>query len=358
MELQLAGRPVLVAGGGPRAAALALDLLDRGAEVTVLAREACEDVTEPAAEGRLRWVPRDAAEDDLDACWLLAVATGSAVEDSRLTAAAERRRLLTVRPPVPAERPPARRCRGRVVLVGGGPGAEDLITVRGMRWLERADVVVADRLGPSTLLRRLPAGVEVVDVGKTPGHHPVSQGEINRVLVDQAALGRTVVRLKGGDPFLFGRGGEEWLACVEAGVDVEVVPGVSSALAVPALAGVPVTHRGLSRGVWVEHGHGRLSEAAVAAVRDGAATLVVLMGMANLDQHVADLLAGGADPGTPAAVVERGTTPQERAVRAPLSGLVRAVREQGLRPPAVVVVGAVVAALTGGEPVACGENEV
>lgn len=349
MRLDLTGRPVLVAGGGPEAAALAEQLVEQGASVTVLARDACEDLTEAALAGRLRWAARDATDSDLDGVWLVALATGGRSTDARLAAAAERRRVLTVTTPRPAAPVPSG--PGRVVLVGGGPGAEDLITVRGKQWLDRADVVVADRLGPSTLLRGLPRRVEVVDVGKRPGHHQVGQDEINRILIDQATLGRTVVRLKGGDPFVFGRGGEEWSACVAAGIDVEVVPGVSSALSVPAVAGVPVTHRGLSTGVLVEHGHGRLGPTAVQAVRGGETTLVVLMGMTHLAQHVDTLLTGGADPATPAIVVERGTTAQERSVRAPLAGLVTAVADAGLGAPAVVVVGAVVDALSTARPV-------
>ncbi|SDE51340.1 uroporphyrinogen-III C-methyltransferase [Auraticoccus monumenti] len=349
LSVELTGRDVLVAGGGPAAAGLAGELLEQGAVVTVAAAELCEDLRDLLAAGRVRWHAADATPTDLAGRWLVALATGGGLSDARLAAAAEERRVLTVRAPSAAPLPPARTGPGRVVLVGGGPGAEDLITVRGLRWLERADVVVTDRLGPSTLLRRLPAGVEVVDVGKTPGAHKVSQTEINQVLVDQARLGRTVVRLKGGDPFLFGRGGEEWLACREAGVEVEVVPGVSSALSVPALAGVPVTHRGLATGVLVEHGHGELSGAAVRAVVTGEATLVVLMGMALLGRHVQRLLDAGADPDTPAAVVERGSTPEERSVRAPLAGLVEAVAAGGLAAPAVVVVGAVVRALSPGE---------
>ena len=153
---------------------------------------------------------------------------------------------------------PLRRHRpgpGRVVLVGGGPGDADLLTLRGRRELAAADVVVVDRLAPQAVLDELAPGVLILDVGKAPGRHPVPQHEINRLLVEHATAGRRVVRLKGGDPFLLGRGGEEVAACREAGVPVEVVPGVTSAFAVPAAAGIPVTHRGLSRQVTVLSGH-------------------------------------------------------------------------------------------------------
>jgi uroporphyrin-III C-methyltransferase/precorrin-2 dehydrogenase/sirohydrochlorin ferrochelatase len=228
-----------------------------------------------------------------------------------------------------------------VVLVGGGPGEADLITVRGRRALSEADVVVADRLGPTSLLDDLPAGVEVIDVGKAPGHHAVPQPEINRILVEQARRGRTVVRLKGGDPFLFGRGGEEQAHCAAHGVPVEVVPGVSSALAAPTAAGIPLTHRGTVGAVHVAHGHARLSEAAVASVVDGAATLVLLMAVALLPDHVTRLLDAGADPDTPVAIVENATLPTQRVTRAPLATVAEAAAARGVRAPAVIVVGAV-----------------
>jgi uroporphyrin-III C-methyltransferase/precorrin-2 dehydrogenase/sirohydrochlorin ferrochelatase len=230
-----------------------------------------------------------------------------------------------------------------VVLVGGGPGAEDLMTVRGRRALSEADVVVTDRLGPTGLLAGLPQDVEVVDVGKTPGLHAVPQEEINRILVEQAQRGRTVVRLKGGDPFVYGRGGEEVLACRAHGIPVEVVPGVSSALSGPGLAGIPLTHRGTVGSVHVAHGHRALETTAVACVVERSATLVLLMGVSLLAEHVDQLLAAGADPGTPAAVVERASLPDQRVTTAPLGGLVRRCLEVGVAAPAVVVVGDVAA---------------
>jgi uroporphyrin-III C-methyltransferase/precorrin-2 dehydrogenase/sirohydrochlorin ferrochelatase len=227
-----------------------------------------------------------------------------------------------------------------VTLVGGGPGAEDLMTVRGRAALAEADVVVADRLGPASLLGQLAERVEVIDVGKAPGNHSVPQEEINRILVQQAQRGRRVVRLKGGDPFLFGRGGEEVAACRAHGIPVEVVPGVSSALAAPASAGIPVTHRGTASAVHVAHGHGILSGAAVACVVEGSATLVILMGVATLPQHVAQLVAAGAAGHLPVAVVERATTPDERVTRATLGTVVAECEAVAVQAPAVVIIGA------------------
>ncbi|MFE7504958.1 uroporphyrinogen-III C-methyltransferase [Promicromonospora sp. NPDC057488] len=257
---------------------------------------------------------------------------------------------------------------GRVTLVGGGPGAVDLLTVRAWRALQAADVVVADRLGPVEILAELPPHVRVVDVGKEPGRHPVPQERINELLVEHARAGAHVVRLKGGDPFVLGRGGEEVLACVAAGVPVEVVPGITSAVAVPGLAGIPLTHRGVTTGFHVVSGHcatgsavdvsdaqvprgthmsdtsGPLDAAALSCVRDGTATLVVLMGVRSLGAIVAQSLAAGADPGTPVAMVENGSTPEQRVTRARLDEAAAVAAARGVRSPAVVVIGRVAAA--------------
>jgi uroporphyrin-III C-methyltransferase/precorrin-2 dehydrogenase/sirohydrochlorin ferrochelatase len=228
-----------------------------------------------------------------------------------------------------------------VALVGGGPGALDLMTLRGRELLSRADVVVTDRLGPVDALAGLPADVEVIDVGKTPGHHQWTQSAINDVLVEQARRGRLVVRLKGGDPYLFGRGGEELAHCRAHGIPVEVVPGVSSALSAPAAAGIPLTHRGTVAATHIAHGHGPLADPAVACVVDGSATLVLLMAVSTLADHVEALLAAGADPSTPVAVVEDGTLPTQRVTRASLCDVVTTAERVGVRAPAVVVIGAV-----------------
>lgn len=229
-----------------------------------------------------------------------------------------------------------------VYLVGAGPGDPGLLTVRGASLLGRADVVVHDRLVAPELLELVPAGAEVVDVGKRPGR-PHRQQDINQLLVDRGRTGATVVRLKGGDPFLFGRGGEEVEALVAAGVPVVVVPGVTSAVAAPSAAGVPVTHRGLSTSVTVVTGHaGDSGEAAGvdwASLAAAGGTLVVLMGMRHRAAIADALVAGGRPPDTPVAVVHWGTTAQQRSLRTTLAGLADAAMD----PPATIVVGPVAA---------------
>ncbi len=235
---------------------------------------------------------------------------------------------------------------GIAYLIGAGPGSPDLITVRGMRALGRADVVLFDRLVPDALVSEAPGGAERIFVGKAPGCHGKTQPEINDLLVRLVRQGRTVARLKGGDPYVFGRGGEEALALARAGLAFEVIPSVSAAVAVPALAGVPVTHRGLSNGFVVVTGHP--SERPGAAEPDWAAvaripTIVVLMGLTRIDRICRELVRCGRAPHTPAVAIHRGSWPQERRVRATLESLPRAVAEAGIRPPAVVVIGETVA---------------
>jgi uroporphyrin-III C-methyltransferase/precorrin-2 dehydrogenase/sirohydrochlorin ferrochelatase len=236
---------------------------------------------------------------------------------------------------------------GRVVLVGGGPGADDLITVRGLPALEGADVVVVDRLAPHGLLRDLRPDVEIIDVGKSPHHHPVPQDEINALLVDRARRGKVVVRLKGGDPFVLGRGGEELLACQQAGVPVEVVPGVTSAFSAPAAAEIPVTHRGVSHGVLVISGHDDLDAETLAAWPH---TIVVLMGMARLRELAARLVRAGREPQTPVAIVQSAWTPEQREVRGSLATIADDVARSGIGNPAVIVIGPVSNALQGVHP--------
>jgi uroporphyrin-III C-methyltransferase/precorrin-2 dehydrogenase/sirohydrochlorin ferrochelatase len=238
---------------------------------------------------------------------------------------------------------PLRRHRsraGHVALVGGGPGDAGLITTRGRQLLAAADVVVYDRLAPRALLEPLDDDVELIDAGKAAHAHTLTQEQINALLVERARAGKRVVRLKGGDPFVFGRGGEEAAACIAAGVDVEVVPGVTSAVAVPAAAGIPVTHRGVAASFTVVSGHGEIEPADLAAM---PGTLVVLMGLARLETLAAELIAHGRAASTPVAVVADGTTSDERTVVADLATIASAVRESGMEPPAVVVIGEVVA---------------
>ena len=230
--------------------------------------------------------------------------------------------------------------------MGAGPGDPELITVRGRRLLAAADVVVVDRLAPGLLLDELRPDVELIDASKIPHGPAAAQEEINRILVERALEGKAVVRLKGGDPYVFGRGGEEVLACVEHGVPVTVVPGVTSATAVPAAAGIPVTHRGVAHELVVVSGHlppdhpeSLVDWSALARLRG---TLCVLMGLTHLRAITAQLLAHGRPPGTPAAAVRAGTTAGQQTVRSDLASLADAVEAAGLRPPAVVVIGNVV----------------
>jgi uroporphyrin-III C-methyltransferase/precorrin-2 dehydrogenase/sirohydrochlorin ferrochelatase len=234
-----------------------------------------------------------------------------------------------------------------VALVGGGPGDPELITVRGRRLVATADVVVVDRLAPRELLETLGADVEVIDCGKSPHRQNLTQAQINEVLVDRALAGKRVVRLKGGDPFVFGRGGEEWLACVAAGVPVTVVPGVTSATAGPAMAGIPLTHRGVAADFTVVSGHldpGRPADHSIdwPGLAAHAGTLVLLMAMDRLHLIADELIGHGKSPTTPAAVVHRATTDAQRVVRAPLDRIADAAAREGIGAPAVIVIGDVV----------------
>jgi uroporphyrin-III C-methyltransferase len=252
----------------------------------------------------------------------------------------------------PASDPP-----GTVYLIGAGPGDAELITVRGLRVLQRADVVVHDRLVAPELLDEAQPEAEVIDVGKHPGFKRYTQQEINALLVDRARAGLDVVRLKGGDPFILGRGGEEAVHCARAGVPFVVVPGVSSAHAVPAAAGIPITHRGLARTYAVvtgqtdpQLGQADLPYESLAAID----TLIILMGRSNLEQIATNLIAAGRSGDSPAACIEMGWTPQQRTVTATLATIAAEADKAGLRAPAVTVVGEVAA--LGSELTACLAN--
>jgi uroporphyrin-III C-methyltransferase len=232
-----------------------------------------------------------------------------------------------------------------VFLVGAGPGDPELITLKGLRSLRKADVVVYDRLICPDLLDEAPLQAERVFVGKASGHHSMKQEEINALLITYARRGCIVVRLKGGDPFVFGRGGEEALALAQAGIPFEVVPGVSSAIAVPAYAGIPVTQRGLASSVTIVTGHEQCGPSSVdweALARVGG-TLVILMGVETLPHITQRLLNGGLHPDTPAAVIQQGTVPQQHVVTDTLAGIAERARIAKIQSPAVVVIGAVVA---------------
>jgi uroporphyrinogen III methyltransferase/synthase len=238
------------------------------------------------------------------------------------------------------------RGNGIVYLVGAGPGDPGLITVKGLACLQKAEVLVYDRLVNERLLEHVAPGCEIIDVGKTPSNHPIPQRDINALLVDKARAGKVVVRLKGGDPFLFGRGGEEAEALAEAGLLFEVVPGVTSAIAVPAYAGIPVTHRDFTSTFAVVTGHEDPtkdgSDIDWAKLATGVGTLVFLMGIGNLSGIVEQLVEHGRDPQTPAAVIRWGTESRQETVTGTLADIVRRVREAGIQAPAVTVVGEVV----------------
>ncbi|MEV7136024.1 uroporphyrinogen-III C-methyltransferase [Arthrobacter sp. NPDC093128] len=380
--LRLLGRPVLVVGGGPVATRRAKGLLDAGARVTVVAPAASAGLEELADAGLLTWEQRHYRTSDVDGVWFVQTATGDPAVDSRVSADAEAQRLWCVNasdheasaawtPAVavvddvqiavnaggdprramalrdavataletgdlPLRRQRAH--RGSVALVGGGPGDTGLITVRGRRLLGQADVVVADRLGPRELLNELAPDVRVIEVGKTPGHHPVPQADINRILVDEALAGHRVVRLKGGDPYVLGRGGEEAEYCRQHGVEVEVVSGVTSAISVPAAAGIPVTHRGLAKGFSVVTGHEELSEVPARADH----TIVLLMGVGQLRESAAALAGVGLPQDTPVGIVENGYLPNQRVTIGTLGSIADQAEATGVANPAVIVIGDVV----------------
>lgn len=243
------------------------------------------------------------------------------------------------------DREAEREVTGRVILVGGGPGDPGLITVAGLEAIKTADVIAADRLAPLPVLAQARPDAEIIDVGKIPRGPGVPQQTIEDLLVDRALKGKTVVRLKGGDSFVFGRGGEEWQTCAAAGIPVTVIPGVTSASAAPAAAGVPLTHRQLSQGFTVVTGHVPPGDPRSAvnwqALAASGLTLVIMMGVANLQAIAESLINYGMDPATPAMMVADGTLDSMRSVRAPLAEIAVQAAESGLGAPATVVIGAV-----------------
>ncbi|WP_030488228.1 uroporphyrinogen-III C-methyltransferase [Micromonospora chokoriensis] len=402
LGLRLDGRRVVVVGGGAVATRRVPALLDAGADVLLVAPELTPALRARVDAGRLHWVPRRFAPEDLDGAWLVHVAIDDPIAAASVSAVAAERRIFCVRaddrtaatawtpavtrhgpvtvavfgggdprramtvrdairdllavrlvPGGIAGRPDASTgtTGGRVALVGAGPGDPELITVKGWRLLTEADVVVADRLVPGLLLDELRPDVELVDASKIPYGPSRAQEEINQILVDRALAGAFVVRLKGGDPYVFGRGGEELLACAAAGVPVTVVPGVTSSIAAPAAAGIPVTHRGVAHEFTVVSGHLAPDSPASLVRWDALAglrgTLVILMGLKNLAAITATLIAHGRSPQTPAAVVQEATTGTQRVLRSTLGEVAADVLTADLRPPAVVVLGDVVDALDG-----------
>lgn len=386
--LDLAGRRVVVVGGGTVAQRRLPRLVSSGARVEVISPHVTPAVQAMADAGEIVWHQRRYADGDLDGAWYAVTCTQDHEVNERVAAEAEAERVFCVRSdagargsavtPATGEHDgllvgvlaggqPRRSAavrdglldalregkvadepephRGQVALVGGGPGDPELITVRGRRLLARADVVVADRLAPRELLDELPPHVIVVDAAKIPYGRAASQDVINATIIEHAKAGRFVVRLKGGDPYVFGRGFEELLACVEAGVPVTTVPGVTSAFAVPAVADVPVTHRGVTHEVVVVSGHvapddprSLVDWPALAKLRG---TIVLLMAVERIRAFADALLAGGRAPDTPAAVVADGTLRTQRALRSTLDKVADDVAAEGVRPPAIIVIGQV-----------------
>lgn len=389
--LRLAGRRVVVVGGGQVAQRRLPPLVAAGADVVLVSPSATASVEAMADAGELRWERRPYRPGDLEGAWYAVIATDDPRANAAASAEAEERRVWCVRSDdaeaatawTPATgrsegvtvavltgRDPRRsaavrdaiveglregtlaapRHRGRtpgVALVGGGPGDPDLITVRGRRLLAEADVVIADRLGPRDLLDELPPHVQVIDAAKIPYGRAMAQEAINAALIEHARAGKAVVRLKGGDPYVFGRGMEEVEALAEAGIPCTVVPGISSSISVPGAAGIPVTHRGVAHEFTVVSGHVAPGDArslvdwpALARLRG---TLVLLMAVERIGAIAATLMEHGRPADTPVAIVQEGTTAAQRRVDATLATVAEIAAAEGVRPPAVIVIGEVVA---------------
>ena len=341
-DLDVTGRKVVVLGSAGGARRAVARFLRGGARVTLVSTDGPPTVRLDT----VRYVGAPAVDDTsallrlVGPAWLVVAVDPPAPLRERVAELAGHLRVMTTSE-APAE------TTGSVTLVGGGPGRTGLLTVEAVEALAAADVVFYDRLAPTEDLAGLAPAAELLDVGKSPFHHPVEQCSIEQQLVDRARAGQSVVRLKGGDPFVFGRGGEEMLACLTAGVRVRVVPGVSSAVAVPAACGIPVTHRGLSHAFTVISGHQRPSEAELDGLVRLGGTIVVLMGVVNLEQIAAGLLRAGMDPDMPAAVVERGYSDSQRSTFSRLGSLAADARRLQVASPAVVVIGAVVSVAPG-----------
>jgi uroporphyrin-III C-methyltransferase / precorrin-2 dehydrogenase / sirohydrochlorin ferrochelatase len=388
--LVLDGRRVVVVGGGGVAQRRLPKLLATGARVDLISPSITPTIEGLLGDDALSWIRRRYEPGDLDGAWYVIAATDDPAANEAISAEAAERRIFCVRSddrtrgtawtPASGDHGPvsvgilgggdhrrsaavrdavleglrtgsigARASADKqpgVYLVGGGPGDPELITVRGRRLLAEADVVVADRLAPQQLLDELHPDVELIDAAKLPRGRAATQEEINGVLVDRAKQGKLVVRLKGGDPYVFGRGFEEALACAAAGVPWTCVPGITSAISVPANAGIPVTHRGVTHEFTVVSGHippghpdSLVDWPALARLKG---TLVLMMAVENLPAIAAELVAHGRPAGTPAAAIADGTLPAQRSVIADLGGIATAMTDAGLGAPAIIVIGDVV----------------
>jgi uroporphyrin-III C-methyltransferase/precorrin-2 dehydrogenase/sirohydrochlorin ferrochelatase len=389
--LDLSGRRVVMVGGGTVAQRRLPRLVGAGALVEVISPETTPSVSAMADAGEIVWHQRRYADGDLADAWYALACTDDADVNAAVCAEGERSRVFCVRADSGLEGSAVTPASGRhggllvgvlsggeplrsaavrdsildglragtvedgrvphtdelpgVALVGGGPGDPELITVRGRRLLARADVVVVDRLAPRELLDELAPDVEIVDAAKIPYGRAASQDVINATLIEHAKAGKFVVRLKGGDPYLFGRGFEEVLACAEAGVPVTMVPGITSAFAVPAVADVPVTHRGVAHEVVVVSGHVAPGDEqslvdwdALGSLRG---TIVLMMGVERLPQFADALLTAGRPADTPVAIIEDGTMRTQRVLKSTLASVADAATTAGVRPPAVIVIGPV-----------------
>lgn len=392
--LRLTARRTVVLGGGQVAQRRLPALIAAGADITLVSPTATPSVEAMADAGEITWERRRYEHGDLQDAWYALIATSDPEANTAASAEGEAHRVWCVRSDdadaatalTPAtgrsagvtvavlttdihDRDPrrtaairdalveglsdgtlvARQHRARtpgVALVGGGPGDPDLITVRGRRLLAEADVVIADRLGPRDLLDELPPHVEVIDAAKIPYGRFMAQEAINNALIEHAKQGKSVVRLKGGDPFVFGRGMEEAQALAEAGISCTVVPGISSSISVPGAAGIPVTHRGVAHEFTVVSGHvapdderSLVDWPSLAKLRG---TLVILMGVDKIGRIAEALIAHGRPPETPVALIQEGTTAAQRRVDATLSTVAAEVVAHEVKPPAVIVIGDVV----------------
>ncbi len=343
-SLDVAGRRVVCADGRADALPALSALLAAGALVDVVSPTAATSIVDLAQRGLLRHLSRQLRATDLDRAAI--VLCGEQQTDVRGLAVEHGLAVSLIPSAEPSERTHPGR-RGKVILVGGGPGDPGLLTVAGQAALTAADVVVVDRLAPLAAVRHARADAEIIDVAKIPRGAYTPQEQINDLLIDHARAGQLVVRLKGGDSFVFGRGGEEWQACAAAGVEVQVIPGVTSAVAGPALAGIPLTHRSLTQGFTVVSGHVPPGDPASTldwtAIAQANTTLVIMMGVSALPEICAALQDGGLPASTPAATIASAGLPGQRAVRATLATIAETVEREGLRAPAITIVGAVAA---------------